>query len=122
MPGKVNPAVAEMLNMVSFHVMGHHTAITHCAQAGQLELNVMMPYVAYALLESLQIMRNAIETFDEKCVRLIKAHPEKLREYAERSVGVAALYNEERGFMGAAELAKRAIQTGKSVKQVAEEE
>jgi aspartate ammonia-lyase len=122
MPGKVNPAVAEMLNMVSFHVMGQHAAVTHCAQAGQLELNVMMPYVAYALLEALPIMHNAVATFDEKCVRLIKAHPEKLREYAERSVGVAALYNEERGFMGAAELAKKAIDTGKSVKEVVAEE
>jgi aspartate ammonia-lyase len=122
MPGKVNPAVAEMLNMVSFHVLGHDTAITHCAHAGQLELNVMMPYVAYALLESLHVMRNAVATFDEKCVQLIKPHPEKMREYAERSVGVAALYNEERGFMGAAELAKKAIETGKSVKEVVDEE
>jgi aspartate ammonia-lyase len=122
MPGKVNPAVAEMLNMVSFHVMGQHAAVTHCAQAGQLELNVTMPYVAYALLEVLQIMRNAVTTFDEKCVRLIKAHPEKLREYAERTVGVAALYNEERGFMGAAELAEKATETGKSVKEVVAEE
>ena len=122
MPGKVNPGVAEMLNMISFHVLGHHSAVTHCAQAGQLELNVMMPYVAYALLESLQIMRNGVATFDEKCVRLIKAHPEKMREYAERSVGVAALYNEERGFMGAAELATKAIETGKSVKEVVAEE
>ena len=122
MPGKVNPAVAEMLNMVSFHVMGHHEAVTHCAQAGQLELNVMMPYVAYALLESLQIMRNAVATFDEKCVRLVKPHSEKMREYAERSVGVAALYNEERGFMGAAELANKAIETGKSVNEVVAEE
>ena len=122
MPGKVNPAVAEMLNMVSFHVMGHHAAVTHCAQAGQLELNVMMPYVAYALLESLKVMCRAVVTFDEKCVRLIKPHREKMREYAERSVGVAALYNEERGFMGAAELAQKAIDTGKSVKEVVAEE
>jgi len=122
MPGKVNPAVAEMLNMVSFHVLGHDTAIAHCALAGQLELNVMMPYVAYALLESLQVMRNAVVMFDEKCVRVIKAHPEKMREYADRSVGVAALHNEERGFMGAAELAKKAIETGKSVKEVVTEE
>jgi aspartate ammonia-lyase len=121
MPGKVNPAVAEMVNMVCFHVMGHHSAVEHCAQAGQLELNVMMPYAAYALLESLHIMRNAVATFDEKCVRLIKPHSEKMREYAERSVGVAALYNEERGFMGAAELAEKAIDKGKSVKEVAEE-
>jgi aspartate ammonia-lyase len=122
MPGKVNPAVAEMLNMVSFHVMGHHAAVTHCAHAGQLELNVMMPYLAYALLESLQVMRNAVATFDEKCVRLIKPHREKMSEYAERSVGVAALYNEERGFMGAAELAKKAIESGKSVKEIVAEE
>lgn len=122
MPGKVNPGVAEMLNMVSFHVLGHHSAVTHCAQAGQLELNVMMPYVAYALLEVLDIMRNAVVTFDEKCVQLVKPHPEKMREYAERSVGVAALYNEERGFMGAAELAKKATDTGKSVKEVVAEE
>jgi aspartate ammonia-lyase len=122
MPGKVNPAVAEMLNMVSFHVMGHHWAITHAAEAGQLELNVMMPYVAYALLESLHIVRNAVVMFDEKCVRLIKAHPEKLREYSERTVGRAALYNEERGFMGAAELAEKAIETGKTVEEVMAEE
>ena len=67
-------------------------------------------------------MRNAVATFDERCVRLIKAHPEKMREYAERSVGVAALYNEERGFMGAVKLAEKAIETGKSVKEVAEKE
>jgi aspartate ammonia-lyase len=82
----------------------------------------MMPYVAYALLEALQVMRNAVVTFDEKCIRLIKPHPEKMNEYAERSVGVAALYNEERGFMGAAELAKKAIELGKSVKEVVEED
>ena len=122
MPGKVNPAVAEMLNMVCFHVLGQEVAITHCGLAGQLELNVMMPYVAYALLEELQVLRNAVATFDEKCIRLIKPHAEKMREYAERSVGVAALYNEERGFMGAAELAKKAIETGKSVKEVVAEE
>jgi len=82
----------------------------------------MMPYVAYAILESLHVMRNAVATFDEKCVRLIKPHPEKMREYAERSVGVAALHNEDRGFMGAAELAQKAIETGKSVKEVVEDE
>ncbi|HEX2268848.1 MAG TPA: aspartate ammonia-lyase [Pyrinomonadaceae bacterium] len=122
MPGKVNPAVAEMMNMVSFHVMGHHWAITQCAEAGQLELNVMMPYVAYAQLESLHVVRNAVAMFDEKCVRLVKAHPEKLREYAERTVGRAALYNEERGFMGAAELAQEAIEEGKSVEEIVAEE
>jgi aspartate ammonia-lyase len=67
-------------------------------------------------------MTSAVRTFDEKCVRLLKAHRDKCREYAERSVGVAALYNEERGFLGAAELAKKAIETGKSVREVVAEE
>jgi aspartate ammonia-lyase len=64
-------------------------------------------------------MQGAVRHFDEKCVALVSAHPERCREYAERSVGLAALYNEERGLMGAAELAKRAIDEGKSVPEVA---
>lgn len=63
-----------------------------------------------------------MRSFDDKCVRLIEAHPDRCREHAERSVGVATLYNEERGFMGAAELAKRAIDTGKSVREIVEEQ
>jgi aspartate ammonia-lyase len=122
MPGKVNPAVAEMMNMVCFHVIGHDAAITMCGEAGQLEVNVTMPYVAYALLESLHVMTNAVRTFDEKCARLIKARPDRLREFAERSVGRAALFNEKLGFLGAAELATEAIESGKRVEEVAEEQ
>jgi aspartate ammonia-lyase len=118
MPGKVNPGVAEMLNMVCFHVIGNDSAITLCGEAGQLELNVMMPYVAYALLESLEVMEAAVRTFDEKCVRVIKAHEEKCTEYAERTVGKAALHNEELGFIGASELAMKAIDTGKTIDEV----
>jgi aspartate ammonia-lyase len=118
MPGKVNPAVPEMVNMVCFHVIGHDAAVTHCAEAGQLELNVMMPYVAYALFESLEVLANAARTFEEKCVRLIKAHPDRCREYAERSVGRAATLNEELGFLGAAEVAMKAIESGKSVQEI----
>jgi aspartate ammonia-lyase len=122
MPGKVNPGVAEMLNMVCFHVIGNDSALTLCGEAGQLELNVMMPYVAYALLESLEVLEAAVRTFDEKCVRVIKAHEEKCAEYAERTVGKAALHNEELGFMGASELAMKAIDTGKSIDEVLAEQ
>jgi aspartate ammonia-lyase len=118
MPGKVNPAIPEMLNMVAFHVIGQDVAIMMCAEAGQLELNVMMPYVAYAILEGLETMTCAIQTFDERCVRVIKAHPEKCREYRERSVGLAALHNEELGFMGAAKLAEKAVETGKTIDEL----
>jgi aspartate ammonia-lyase len=121
MPGKVNPAVAEMLNMVCFHVIGHDAAITMCGEAGQLEVNVMMPYVAYALLESLDVMTHAVRIFSDKCVRLISARPERLQEYAERSVGRAALFNEKLGFLGAAELAKEAEESGRTVEEVAKE-
>jgi aspartate ammonia-lyase len=122
MPGKVNPGMAEMVNMVCFHVIGKDLAIAMCAEAGQLELNVMMPYVAYALFESLDVLSNAVRTFDEKCVRDIKAHPEICRNFAERTVGQAALLNEERGFMGAAEIAMRAIDENKSVQEIIGEE
>jgi len=115
MPGKVNPAMAEMLNMVCFHVMGLDSAITMAAGAGQLELNVMMPYVAYALFESLELMTSAIRTFDEKCARVITAHADKCHEHMTRSVGLAALHNEELGFMSAAELANKAVESGKSI-------
>jgi aspartate ammonia-lyase len=118
MPGKVNPAVAEMLNMVCYHVVGHDTAITLAGEAGQLELNVMMPYIAYALLESLEVLASAVRHFDERCVRLVQAKRERCAELAERSVGLAALHNEELGFMGAAELAQRAIDTGKTIAEL----
>jgi aspartate ammonia-lyase len=118
MPGKVNPVIPEMLNMVCFHVLGHDTAIAQCGAAGQLELNVMMPYVAYALLESLAVLTNAVRSFEEKCVRGIQAHRDKCAEYAERTVGLAALHNQELGFMGAAKLAQRATASGKTIQEL----
>jgi aspartate ammonia-lyase len=121
MPGKVNPAVAEMLNMVCFHVIGQDGAITMCGEAGQLEINVTMPYVAYALFDGLDIMTQAIRTFDELCVRVIRANRERCREFRERSVGLAALHNEELGYMGAAELAKLAVETGRTVDELVQE-
>jgi aspartate ammonia-lyase len=122
MPGKVNPVMAEMLNMACFHVIGHDVGITMCGEAGQLELNVMMPYVAFALLESLEVMANATKAFDERCVRGIEANRDRCRYYAEHTVGLATMLNLERGYIGAAEVAKRAIESGKSVRELIEEE
>jgi fumarate hydratase class II/aspartate ammonia-lyase len=121
MPGKINPAVPEMVNMVCFHVIGHDVAIAMCGEAGQLELNVTMPYVAYALMESLSVMTHAVRTFDKKCVRGITANRERCRWYAENTVGLATLLNDELGFMGAAELANRALDSGKSIQELMEE-
>jgi aspartate ammonia-lyase len=121
MPGKVNPAMAEMMNMVCFHIGGHDQAISACGEAGQLELNVMMPYVAYALFESMEILTNATATFDKECVREIKANRERLREFTKSTVGQAALLNEEVGFMRAAEVAMKAIEEKKTIKEIARE-
>jgi aspartate ammonia-lyase len=120
MPGKVNPAMAEMVNMVCFHVSAHADAIAACGAAGQLELNVMMPYAAYALFESLDVLSKAVATFDKECVREIKANRKRLELFAKRTVGQAALLNEELGFMGAAEVAMQAIDEEKTVGEVAE--
>jgi aspartate ammonia-lyase len=118
MPGKVNPVVAEMLNMVCFHVIGHDVALTMAGEAGQLELNVMLPYTAFALLDSLEVLAAAIATFDRKTVRLLEAHPDRCAYFAERTVGAATALNEELGFMGAAEVAQEAIRTGRTVAEV----
>jgi aspartate ammonia-lyase len=122
MPGKVNPAMAEMMNMVCFHIAGLDHAISSCGEAGQLELNVMMPYAAHAVFESLEIMANAAETLDKECVRDIKARPERMAEFMKRSVGQAALLNEELGFMEAARVAMRAIEEERTIREIAEEE
>ena len=118
MPGKVNPVVAEMLNMACFHVIGHDVAITMAGEAGQLELNVMLPYVAYALLDSLDVLAHAVATFDTKTVRLLEAHPDRCAWFAERTVGAATALNDELGFQGAAEVAQEAIRSGRTVAEV----
>jgi aspartate ammonia-lyase len=121
MPGKVNPVVAEMMNMVCFHVIGHDVAIAMAGEAGQLELNVMLPYVAWALLDGLEVLAHAVATFDRKTVRLMQAHPERCAYFAERTVGAATSLNEELGFLGAAEVAQEAIRSGRTVAEVVAE-
>jgi aspartate ammonia-lyase len=121
MPGKVNPVVAEMMNMVCFHVIGHDVAITMAGEAGQLELNVMLPFVAHALLDSLEVMTAAVWTFDTKTVRLLQAHPDRCAYFAERTVGAATALNDELGFQGAAEVAQEAIRSGRTVAEVVAE-
>jgi aspartate ammonia-lyase len=121
MPGKVNPVVAEMMNMVCFHVIGHDVAITMAGEAGQLELNVMLPFVAHALLDSLEVMTGAVRTFDTKTVRLLTAHPDRCAYFAERTVGAATALNDELGFQGAAEVAQEAMRSGRTVAEVVAE-
>lgn len=118
MPGKVNPNIAEMLNMVCFHIMGNNETINLAVQAGQLELNVNMPLIANSLFDSFNIGINAIQTFDKKCVQGIKANKEICKHYFERSLGMATLLNPYIGYEKATLVVKESIKKGKSIREV----
>ncbi len=118
MPGKVNPVMAECLDMVCFQVLGYDTTVAFAAQAGQLELNVMMPVIAYNLNQSLILMTQMLRVFDEKCVRGIKADKERCMDFAQKSVSIATALNPVIGYEKAAEVVKTALKEGKTIKQV----
>ena len=118
MPGKVNPVMAEMLNMVCFHVIGNDQAVAMATQAGQLELNVMVPIIAYNLLQSLQILTNGIRAFTERCVEGIEANEVRCRHLAEGSIGLATALNAYIGYAAAAKVAQEAMTRGVSLRQV----
>jgi len=118
MPGKINPVMAEMLDMVCFQVIGCDTTILLAAQAGQLELNVMMPVVAYNLLHEIEILSNAIDLFNKRCVAGIKADAARCRAFAEASMSIVTVLNPHIGYAAAAEVAKEYLASGKSIKQI----
>ena len=122
MPGKVNPSIAEMTGMVCFQVMGNDLVIAAAAQAGQLELNVMMPVIAFDLFMSLTILTNALAVLTERCVEGITANEERCRWYVEHSVALVTALNSKIGYARAAELAKRAMAAGKTIREAIEAE
>ncbi len=118
MPGKVNPSIAEMLNMVCFEVIGNDATVMMAAQAGQLELNVMMPVIAYDLTQSLMILTNAISVFTERLVKGVKANEERCTALLEKSAGIALALNPFIGYEKAAEVAKEALARGVPLRDV----
>ena len=118
MPGKVNPVMAEMLNMVAFQVIGNDTTITLASQAGQLQLNVMMPVIIFNLLWSLDVLINAINSFTEKCVKDIEANEDKCKYYSEKSVGLSTILNTYIGYEKAAEVVKESMLSDKTIKEI----
>jgi aspartate ammonia-lyase len=118
MPGKVNPVMAECLNMVCYQVLGHDTTVAFAAQAGQMELNVMMPVLAYNLNQEIFLLTNMLQAFDGKCVTGIRAEEARCRQFADQSTQVAAALNPVIGYEKAAEVVKAALKEGKTVKQV----
>jgi len=121
MPGKVNPVMAEMLNQVCFHVIGHDLTIAFASQAGQLELNVMMPVMGHTLISSVQVLTNGIRLFNERCVSGVEADVERCREFSEKSVGLATALNPYIGYSKAAEVVKEAVKKDISIRQVMKE-
>ncbi|WKZ20319.1 MAG: aspartate ammonia-lyase [Candidatus Jettenia sp. CY-1] len=118
MPGKVNPVIPEMMNMVCFSVLGNDMSIALAAQAGQFELNVMMPLIQYKLLDSIIILTNAARIFHEKCIYGITVNVDKCRDYAIKSLGIVTILNPIIGYSKAADIVKESMQTGKSVKEI----
>lgn len=118
MPGKVNPVIAEMLNMACYQVMGNHQTVLLASAAGQLELNVMMPIIAYSLFQTMDILIRAIDVFTTKCVMGITANREKAEGWLARSAGLVTALNPVIGYQRAAEVAKEAWNRGVSIRQV----
>jgi aspartate ammonia-lyase len=118
MPGKVNPVMAEVINQIAFQVIGNDNTICLASEAGQLELNVMEPVLVFNLLQSISIMDNGFRVFREYCVEGIEANKEVLKEYVEKSVGVITAVNPHLGYETAARIAREAILTGKSVREL----
>ncbi len=122
MPGKVNPVMAEMLNMVCFAVFGNDDAILWASQAGQLELNVMMPLIASKLPDSFTILTNSIDAFTRLCVDGLNADIERCKYFAESSAVVVTALNPIIGYMKAAEVVKRSYAENKTVREILLEE
>jgi aspartate ammonia-lyase len=121
MPGKINPVLPELAAMVAFQVVGNDTAVALAVQAGQLELNVMMPTMAYSVLQSITILTNMLRQLDERCVRGITANRARCEFYAQSTVSLATALNPYIGYAKAAEIVKESIATGHSVIDVARE-
>ena len=121
MPGKVNPSIPEMVNQVCWHVMGADTAVGYPGQAGQQEHNVKMPVMADELTFSCRILTNSLKVFRERCIDGLEADAETCRRFAERSLGLATVLNPVIGYAHAADVAKEAVRSDRSVLEVVRE-
>ncbi|MCX7571403.1 aspartate ammonia-lyase [Tumebacillus sp. DT12] len=118
MPGKVNPVMAEVVNQVAFQIIGNDHTISLASEAGQLELNVMEPVLVFNLLQSLSILQNAVRVFRERLIEGLTANVERCRLAVEQSVGIVTAINPHVGYETASVVAKEAIQTGRSVREI----
>ncbi len=121
MPGKVNPSMLECLNQICFHVLGADAAVAFAVQAGQLELNVMMPLMAFEILFSIEILKNFLPVFTDKCIRGLEADRKRAEEYYVSSPALATALNPIIGYARAAEIAKESAKSGTPIPQLLRE-
>lgn len=122
MPGKVNPVIPEVVNQVCFYVVGADSTITMACEAGQLQLNVMEPVIAFSLFTSLEYMTNACKTLADKCIKGITANREVCYAHVMNSVGIVTSLNPMLGYEKCSAIAKEALQSGKTIYQIVVEE
>ena len=122
MPGKVNPVIPEVVNQVAFDVIGNDLAITLASEAGQLELNVMEPLIAYKLFTSITNLTNVLKILTERCIVGITANKERCRQMVEQSIGLVTALVPTLGYEVCSDVAKKALETGGSIYQIVLEE
>lgn len=115
MPGKVNPVIPEVVNQIAFKVVGNDLTVSWAAEAGQLELNVFEPVIAYSLFESIEMLKNGMEVLKHRCVDGITANEKQCRVYVEQSIGLVTALVPFIGYEEATTLAKEALDTGGSI-------
>ena len=118
MPGKVNPVIPEVVSQVAFHIVGHDTTITMAAEAGQLELNAFEPVVFCNLFESITTLEKAVDTLIVNCITGITANRKHCKDLMESSAGIATALCPHIGYKASATIAKTAVKTGKSVREL----
>lgn len=115
MPGKVNPVIPEVVNQIAFKVIGNDLTVTLAAEAGQLELNVMEPIIVYSLFESIEMLKNGMNTLNHRCIKGITANEERCREMVYNSIGLVTALNPVIGYEASNKLAKEALEGNRSV-------
>jgi len=119
MPGKVNPVLAEMTNMAMYHVIGNDTTVALASQAGQLELNVMMPIIAHNLFEMMQVMIGALQAFTDKCVVSVQANQQQAEAWLDKNAIVVTALNPIIGYQAGAALVKQSLAEGILIRELA---
>ena len=122
MPGKVNPVIPEAVNQVSFEIIGNDLAVTLAAEAGQLQLNVMEPLIAYKLFDSTRLLQRALDMLTVLCIEGITANEEHCKNLVENSIGLVTALNPYIGYQNSSRIAKKAFKTGRAVLELVREE